>query len=455
MISRLQKLGGRLFPERQILVRTEGRVSHVTLTRRMQAMTAAGLLLSAGGIGYLTVGYMHFGNIAAVKQAQMAQAEMSNSDLRQLVVQLQGQLASANSQLDATQGRLSNIGSQYGSLEGSLSVTEQQIKDIAEARDRLTAERDELQKRLGDAQDKVSNTATNVASNLARVRQLEKDLQAANSRAGEFKATLDGTQKKLDQISAEREKATTERERLASERDALKSKLRDLQASLATTDKTGPVASASPNSGSSRIGGALGELEKLVASTGLDVESAIARISGAPKGEGGPYIAMGKAKTLSPEEQAKREETLRKLVKTLPLASPLAHYQIESPFGPRVDPINKREGFHPGVDLGGVFRSPVYSTGPGVVTFAGVRSQYGKFVEIDHGMGIVTHYAHLHRITVTRGQKIGVHQEVGELGSTGRSTGPHLHYEVVMDGETLDPEKFLEAGKSVVQIGNK
>ncbi len=433
MISRLQKLGGRLFPERQILVRTEGRVSHVTLTRRMQAMTAAGLLLSAGGIGYLTVGYMHFGNIAAVKQAQMAQAEMSNSDLRQLVVQLQGQLASANSQLDATQGRLSNIGSQYGSLEGSLSVAEQQIKDIAEARDRLTAERDELQKRLGDAQDKVSNTATNVASNLARVRQLEKDLQAANSRAGEFKATLDGTQKKLDQISAEREKATTERERLASERDALKN----------------------PNSGSSRIGGALGELEKLVASTGLDVESAIARISGAPKGEGGPYIAMGKAKTLSPEEQAKREETLRKLVKTLPLASPLAHYQIESPFGPRVDPINKREGFHPGIDLGGVFRSPVYSTGPGVVTFAGVRSQYGKFVEIDHGMGIVTHYAHLHRITVTRGQKIGVHQEVGELGSTGRSTGPHLHYEVVMDGETLDPEKFLEAGKSVVQIGNK
>lgn len=451
MISRLQKLGERLFPERQILVRTEGRVSHVTLTRRMQAITAAGLLLSAGGVGYLTVGYMHFGNIAAVKQAQMAQAEMSNSDLRQLVVRLQGQLAGANSQLDATQGRLSNIGSQYGSLEGSLSATEQQLKDIAEARDRLIAERDELQKRLGDAQDKASNTA----SNLARVRQLEKDLQAANSRASEFKTSLDGTQKKLDQISAEREKATADRERLASERDTLKSKLRDLQASLAKPDKTGPTASAAPGSGTGRIGGALNELEKLVASTGLDVESAIARISGAPKGEGGPYIALDKAKVLTPEEQARREETLRKLVKLLPLATPLGHYQVESPYGPRVDPINKREGFHPGVDLGSAFRSPVYSTGPGVVTFAGVRGAYGKFVEIDHGMGIVTHYAHLHRVTVTRGQKVGVHQEVGEVGSTGRSTGPHLHYEVVMDGETLDPEKFLEAGKSVVQIGDK
>lgn len=453
MIFRLKRLGERLFPERQILVRTEGRVSHVTLTRRMQVTTAAGLLLSAAGVGYLTVGYMHFGNVAAVKQAQMAQAEMSNSDLRQMVGQLQTQLASATTQLDAAQGRLSSIGSQYGNLEGSLSDTEQQLKDIATARDRLLAERDELQKRLGDAQDKVSNTATNVASNLARVRQLEKDLQAANARASDFKSSLDGTQKKLDQISAEREKATVERERLASERDALKVKLRDLQASLAKTDKTGPTASATPGTG--RIGGALGELEKLVASTGLDVESAIARISGAPKGEGGPYIALGKAKAMTPEELAKREETLRKLVKILPLATPLAHYQIESPYGPRVDPINKREGFHPGVDLGGVFRSPVYSTGPGVVTFAGVRGQYGKFVEIDHGMGIVTHYAHLHRITVTRGQKVSVHQQVGELGSTGRSTGPHLHYEVVMDGETLDPEKFLEAGKSVVQISGK
>jgi len=451
MISRLRKLGERLFPERQILVRTEGRVSHVTLTRRMQVITATGLLLSAGSVGYLTVGYMHFGNVAAVKQAEMAQAEMSNSDLRQLVAQLQSQLAGANGQLDATQNRLSSIGSQYGSLEGSLSATEQQLKDITDARDHLAAERDELQKRLGDAQDKASNSAGTVAANLARVRQLEKDLQAANARAGEFKTSLEGTQKKLDQISSEREKASAERERLASERDALKLKLKDLQASLSKAEKTGPTASAAPG----RIGGALGELEKLVASTGLDVENAIARLSGAPKGEGGPYIALGKAKALTPEEQAKREETLRKLVKLLPLSSPLGHYEVESPYGPRQDPINKREGFHPGVDLGSTFRAPVYSTGPGVVTFAGVRGQYGKFVEIDHGMGIVTHYAHLHRITVTRGQKVGVHQQVGELGSTGRSTGPHLHYEVVMDGETLDPEKFLEAGKSVVQIGNK
>ena len=142
-------------------------------------------------------------------------------------------------------------------------------------------------------------------------------------------------------------------------------------------------------------------------------------------------------------------------MKALPLASPLGQYQLESPFGQRVDPINRRQGFHPGVDLTSAFRAPVYSTAPGVVTYAGVRDTYGKFVEIDHGNGIVTHYAHLHRITVARGQKVGAHQEVGELGSTGRSTGPHLHYEGVVDGEPLDPEKFLEVGKSVVQVYRK
>jgi murein DD-endopeptidase MepM/ murein hydrolase activator NlpD len=89
------------------------------------------------------------------------------------------------------------------------------------------------------------------------------------------------------------------------------------------------------------------------------------------------------------------------------------------------------------------------------VIFTGVKDSYGKLVEIDHGHGIVTRYAHLHRILVARGQKIGAHHEIGELGSTGRSTGPHLHYEVLVDGTALDPEKFLQAGKNVVQTSGQ
>jgi murein DD-endopeptidase MepM/ murein hydrolase activator NlpD len=88
------------------------------------------------------------------------------------------------------------------------------------------------------------------------------------------------------------------------------------------------------------------------------------------------------------------------------------------------------------------------------VMFTGVKDNYGKVVEVDHGHGIVTRYAHLHRIVVALGQKVPVHQQVGELGSTGRSTGPHLHYEVLVNGAAQDPEKFLQAGKNVVQARN-
>jgi murein DD-endopeptidase MepM/ murein hydrolase activator NlpD len=83
------------------------------------------------------------------------------------------------------------------------------------------------------------------------------------------------------------------------------------------------------------------------------------------------------------------------------------------------------------------------------VTFAGYRDDYGRIVEIDHGNGIATRYAHLHAFTVSVGQRVGAHQQVGYLGSSGRATGPHVHYEVVVNGEPQDPEKFFTLGRYV------
>jgi murein DD-endopeptidase MepM/ murein hydrolase activator NlpD len=476
MSRQFVKWGARLFPERQILVRTEGRVRYITLSRRAQVATVAGFFLGAAALGYLAAAYVHVG--VPVRQAQVARAELSNAELRQMVVDLQAQLAVANAEIAGTQNRLTDIGSQYGSLQGSLSDTEQHLQSIAEARGRLTAERDALQAQLREAQDDASakaGYAAQLARNLeqnkselnqteaqrqemaARIKQLEKDVQGANAHALEFKISLDTTEKRLEQISNEREKVAADRERLTAERDALKLRLKDIEARLTKgeTKAPPPAVSALPKTTDASGGGVFRDVESMIAATGLDVENFITRLGGSARGEGGPYIALGGVKQLSPEARAKRDETLRKLLKALPLASPLGHYQVESPFGPRIDPINRRQGFHPGLDLTSGFRSPVYSTAPGVVTYAGVRDTYGKFVEIDHGNGIVTRYAHLHRITVARGQKVGIHQEVGELGSTGRSTGPHLHYEVVVDGDPLDPEKFMEVGKSVVQISKR
>ena len=104
---------------------------------------------------------------------------------------------------------------------------------------------------------------------------------------------------------------------------------------------------------------------------------------------------------------------------------------------------------HYGVDLAGVKRTPVLTTAPGVVAFVGLNGRFGKLVEVDHGMGIRTRYGHLHKILVKKGQRVGHREKIGLLGNTGRSTGPHIHYEILVNGVPVDPLKFIKAGKHV------
>ncbi|HYZ41448.1 MAG TPA: M23 family metallopeptidase [Stellaceae bacterium] len=185
----------------------------------------------------------------------------------------------------------------------------------------------------------------------------------------------------------------------------------------------------------------VGELRRLLASTGLNIERLFPQLGGS-RGEGGPFVVPSKG---DPPRQISRDqlETIRGLIRSLPLSAPLDSYQLESPFGPRNDPFRHRAAFHTGIDLSAPYMSPVYATAAGTVVYAGYLSDYGKVVEIDHGNGIATVYGHLHRYIVSVGQKVAEHDQIGYLGSTGRSSGPHVHYEVRVNDEPQDPEKFI------------
>ncbi len=137
----------------------------------------------------------------------------------------------------------------------------------------------------------------------------------------------------------------------------------------------------------------------------------------------------------------------------LPLSKPTRAGERSSGFGVRLDPFTHRPAFHSGLDFAGGFMTPVLSTAPGVVSFTGVRSGYGNTVEIDHGHGFKTRYAHLAAIAVHPGQPVAVGQRVGAMGSTGRSTGVHLHYEVWVNGRAQNPDRFVRAGEYVQQSG--
>jgi murein DD-endopeptidase MepM/ murein hydrolase activator NlpD len=122
-----------------------------------------------------------------------------------------------------------------------------------------------------------------------------------------------------------------------------------------------------------------------------------------------------------------------------------------SGFGVRFDPFNGRPALHQGQDFAAPLNTPIYAPAPGIVSFVGVRSGYGKTVEIDHGRGFKTRYAHLNATAVSPGQRITLGQRVGAMGTTGRSTGVHLHYEVWMDGRPQNPARFMRAGDHIVQ----
>jgi murein DD-endopeptidase MepM/ murein hydrolase activator NlpD len=185
--------------------------------------------------------------------------------------------------------------------------------------------------------------------------------------------------------------------------------------------------------------------------------------SAKPAAMGGPFVplptnsaesaAFARAATEAQNAIADAEK-LRLLATHVPFGAPLpGHTEVTSPFGPRIDPFLGRPAMHTGIDLRDDYGAPVRATAEGIVALAGNDGGYGNMVEIDHGNGLSTRYAHLSSISVQQGQKVGIGTIVGRIGETGRATGPHLHYETRIDGEPVDPTRFLKAGARLRMAG--
>jgi len=191
----------------------------------------------------------------------------------------------------------------------------------------------------------------------------------------------------------------------------------------------------------------------LIQSTDLDIETIL---QSAPQGKGGPYISLTSGDTgedgfvsrvSAIQARSVEVDALDSVIKALPLGHPVdAETYRTSGFGLRQDPFTKRPTMHHGLDFGGRRQTPIVATADGVVSYVGRRGAYGRVVEIDHGHGFKTRYAHLHKTFVKRGQKVDKGFKVGGMGSTGRSTANHLHYEIHFQGRAYDPTKFLKAG---------
>lgn len=206
----------------------------------------------------------------------------------------------------------------------------------------------------------------------------------------------------------------------------------------------------------------LRDAEALIGRLGLDPSRFVAQSGIIPAsgrlGMGGPFVPAGQNGQAAGADPRfaelfvnwQRVEQLEAAMRSLPAFVPVRNYTLTSNFGFRYDPFNGGSASHTGLDMAGPHGEPIYAAAQGRVVRAERFAGYGNCIDIDHGHGIITRYAHLSSIDVEVGDRVSMGQKIGGMGSTGRSTGTHLHYEVRIDGRPVNPRPFVDSSNYIL-----
>jgi murein DD-endopeptidase MepM/ murein hydrolase activator NlpD len=397
-ITRAKDAFAKAFPERQIYHRSGGSIRYVSISPWRQAMLA--------GVGTVVVGWCLFATASVLLRGPDGSgsplSERKVARFERELKQARAGEAIALSLLEKRTGEferhISEAEQRHGTLK--LLLAHLQGNDAAQA----------VVMKGDDASVLVDATIEEADARQSRPAEFA---EAANDVAG-FRARFSGLlEQQTTFLDAAEDEAVSRAERA---RGVIS--LTGVQLSR-VMDQPG-------------VGGPLVEVANLPSATA--------------QGEGDEF----QNRVLEVAARLQEANLYEQLIHSLPLGAPMAvPYRETSGFGFRSDPFTRRTAWHDGADFGAYWGAPVQSTAPGKVSFAGVKSGYGRCVEIDHGLGFKTRYGHLNSITVKAGSEIALGQKVGTMGSTGRSTGPHLHYEVFFRGKAYDPIRFLRAGKHV------
>lgn len=404
--------------------------------------------------------------------AGLLKTQQEKEGLNRRLISLKAKLADAGDRIGELQVRLDNALQQrdrqrqaYLDIDARLAATRAQLsrseRMAATLRKGVTAaleSRTELQRKYRQAQAEIATLKANMAA-------LEQRSSAQQARLEERARQIASLRSQTAAAIAERDRALALENDLRSRAVAMKTRLfalKQAQTALMERLKYATEKNLSSLDGTLRI-------------TGIDSGKAVDSIlrRNQQPGVGGPFITRGTQTTqkeqdslaIAPEDEpfindydrnisaietkVARLQAMRSLLERLPLSRPVDIGYISSGFGMRRDPMSGKRAMHKGVDISAPARTSVYATAPGRVTFAGWKGAFGKLVEIDHGNGIVTRYAHLSKILVHKGQKVAFRQKIGRIGSTGRSTGPHVHYEIEYEGQVRNPMNFFKAGRDV------
>jgi murein DD-endopeptidase MepM/ murein hydrolase activator NlpD len=445
MVAETSNGGSMFFPEIRICFRSSG---PVILTPRVQAALLSTMLVGTTAFAYL--GVSRYEHLVVKRETAAARAEAAKSDLEKDVTALHQQLSALISDRDQAQSEAATLADEASTLHARLSGMAAAQQSQSQTQHELQQERS----RSAALKAQLGKIESDHAAEKEKLLEIESNRTAEEARLAQYKASLEQTATELAQFVTLHDKATIRSGRVQPALQQIWRQLSQIQlplqrgeANSATTQFTTEASAAKPSDAARPAANIaptdVAAVERALRSAGVNVARIMAQL-GTGHAEGGPFVPPPKADSAdaqgaSPEKLA----AIEAMAKTLPISAPLTSYEIGSPFGPRIDPFNHRLSFHTGIDMDAPYSSPVYATAPGRVIYAGWLGDYGRVVEIDHGFGIVTLYAHLRRCLVTADQAVAAHAEIGLVGTTGRSTGPHVHYEVRVDGQPQDPQKFL------------
>lgn len=347
---------------------------------------------------------------------------------------------------------------------------EKRLTELSQERDASLADASAAQDRFGKAMAQLSQMQSQLLQSEERLRELESGLKVAQTNLTEatqdretaealangeapagmdrhsYAAALDILSGELESASARRVEAETEaaRARLAAhEATAQRDELMARNDEIFTQIEDALTLSVKP-------------LEDLFKNVGINPDRLLDSVDKAYSGQGGPLTPMGYSthgNAAISESEARANQVIVSLDKVnryrigadlLPFAMPVKDgFRFTSPYGQRWGRA------HEGVDFAAPTGTPVHAPGDGEVVFAGWQSGYGNLIKVRHALGTETRYAHLSKIHVKVGQKVSRGDRIGAIGNTGRSTGPHLHYEVRVDGRAVNPMSFIKAAQNV------
>ena len=415
--------------DRQLILRSRGRTSFIKIPRFLQAAGLIAVGAFTAWVVHVSYAYISYDKVVAAKDAAISARDQASLMLSGKLDEARRSFADVTDSLEKNHKGLVSLIGQNQTLKSNLETLRRDLAKLdrgrkkAEAEKRSYAERHAiLDRHLENTRRKntalaqnLKNTGAELAVALAEKSQASRMGASLNTRVGELKKRLSNAK----------------------------------VAQTALLERIGDTSQSEAK-----------RLRSIIASAGLNVKKLL-RVEGVSAlAQGGPFEAVSKSGAASEEEKLEGAlvsvngmldhlDGLQRIVRGLPLASPLDYYYVSSRYGRRRDPINGTTAMHRGVDFGAKHRATVFSTAPGKVMYAGWKGKFGRFIEIDHGNGVITRYGHLRRIYVKRGQEIRYRTKIGQMGNSGRSTGTHLHYEIHINKRSVDPLKIMKAGKNV------